>query len=348
MKKLILYVVLIFVFVGCSAHIDTSVNNSVNLAQKDESIATTQSKVEKVEQENEDKVIISDISNWRHPTKEVLDENGLKVIRIELTKEKTYPTFILEPFSDYYLVDSDFLNMFAEKNGYWDFKITDGSKFIEVFCDKANKIIYKTVSNLKTFDINSIDFSDFNGIWYDASFAHIAGFYSKMTIAAERNSNRVDIKLESSTDKTGKALINTNIPFNYAKEAKLSNVDTIGNKIDAKISMYDKSTISFDFLESTAIKDYKKVFTVGFGRFIRENDYLGLQKSMQILEEKYGFDDKHKGFYIPKTDDYSVYFVFEDKTDDGRYRIAVRRCKDTVICAWYIVNPNTEEVEIEN
>lgn len=348
MKIVILCLALIFTFAGCTTHIDTLETASAKPAQENVSITTTQSKIKKVEPEKEDMIIVSDISNWKHPTKEVFAKNGLKVIRIELNKEKTYPTFVLEPFSDYYLENADFLNMLAEKNGYWDFKITDGIKFIEVFCDKANKIIYKTVTDTKTTDTNSIDFYDFNGIWYDASFAHIAGYYSKITIASESNSNQADIKLESSTNETGKSLINTNILFNFAKEARFSNLDTVGNKIDAKITLFDKGTIIFDFLESTTVKDSKNVFTIGFGRFIRESDYLDLQKSMEILEKKYGFDDKHKGFYIPKTEDESVYFVYEDKTDDGRYRIEVRRCKDTSACAWYIVNPNTEEVEIEN
>ncbi|WP_178382292.1 hypothetical protein, partial [Paenibacillus sp. P3E] len=143
------------------------------------------------------------------------------------------------------------------------------------------------------------------------------------------------------------AQIAKNVYFDYTQEAKVTGIDTFGNTIKAKISLYD-GNVSFTNLSSDGYKDKKNIFTVGFGCFIREVDYLNVQKSMKILIKKYGFVDNSQGFYIPKAEDESLYLGYEGKTNDGRYRIAVRYCKDTVIYAWYLVNPITKEVEVEN
>lgn len=291
------------------------------------------------------KVIITDLGKWQHPVKEVFKKNKLTLVSVELTNNKTYPTFIVKSLEGVTAESSDFLYSLSEKNGYWDFRITDGTRFVNVYCDKTKKIITKAESNEKIMDIADINFTEYNGVWLDDSFANKTGYYSKMNIKFLGN-NQAHILFESSTDQTGTAQIVKNVYFDYNQEAKLIGIDSFGNTIKAKISLYD-GDVSFHYLPSNGYTGKKNMFTVGLGRFVNEADYLNVQKSMKILSTKYGFVDNSKGFYIPKYEDDSLYLGYEGKTDDGRYRIAVRYCRDTVIYAWYLVNPYTKEVEVE-
>lgn len=290
-------------------------------------------------------VTIKDLNQWQHPAKEVFKKNKLTLVKVELTNNKKYPIFVVKSLGDFSVDSSDFLYSLAEKNGYWDFSITDGTRYINVYCDKTRKIITKAESGQKTMDIADLHLSTYNGIWLDVSFANKTGYYSKMNITFV-GKNQAHIILESSTAQTGTAQIVTNVYFDYNQEAKLTGTDSSGNTIKAKISFYD-GEVRFTMLSNAGIKNKKKMVTAGFGSFEREADYLNIQKSMKLLIQKYGFVDSSEGFYIPKTEDDSFYLGYEGRTDDGRYRIAVRYCRDTVIYAWYLVNPDTKEIEME-
>lgn len=356
MKKIIAVGMLALVIndiTGCTFDKSESTNemnktNTANTAVKhnigkiDTKIVASIEKTNKIDS----KVIITDLKKWQHPVKEVFKKNKLTLVKVELTNNKTYPTFIVKSLEGVSAESSDFLYSLSEKNGYWDFRITDGARFVNVYCDKTKKIITKAESNEKTMDIADINFSEYNGVWLDVSFANKTGYYSKMNINFLEN-NLAHILLESSTDQTGTAQIVKNVYFDYNQEAKLTGKDSFGNTVKAKISLYD-GNVSFTYLSSDGYKGKKNIFTVGFGSFVKEADYLNVQKSMKILITKYGFEDNSKGFYIPKYEDDSLYFGYEGKTNDGRYRIALRYCRDTVIYAWYLVNPNTKEVEVEN
>ncbi|WP_019908817.1 hypothetical protein [Paenibacillus sp. HW567] len=341
MKKIIAVGMLALVIngiMGCT--FDTAVVHSLGKIDTD-----TVASLNKINN-TDPKVIITDLAKWKHPVKEVFKKNHVTLVRVELTNNKTYPTFIVKSLEGISADSSDFLYSLSEKNGYWDFRITDGTRFINVYCDKTKKIITKAESNEKTMDIATIIFPEYNGVWLDVSFANQTGYYSKMNIKFLEN-NHAHVVLESSTDLTGTAQIVNNIYFDYNQEANFTGIDSFGNTIKAKISLYD-GNVSFDYLSNDAYKGKKNIVTVGSGRFVREAEYLNVQKSMKILITKYGFVDNSKGFYIPKYEDESLYFGYEGKTDDGRYRIGVRYCRDTVIYAWYLVDPDTKEVEVEN
>ncbi len=69
------------------------------------------------------------------------------------------------------------------------------------------------------------------------------------------------------------------------------------------------------------------------------------------MREESGYTDAHEANYIPKADEDdfdSTYFNFEGKTDDGKYRIGIRRCRDTVIVVWLNIDVDTGEVEEDN
>lgn len=293
----------------------------------------------------DDTVVIDDISHWEHPTKEVFQKYEFSLQSVELTNNRKYPIFKVHSLGGHDLDNKDFLDELAAKNGFWDFQITDGQSFVNVYCDKANKQIYKTETNETIKDAATADLSSYAGVWYDASFADIENSYSKLVLEFV-SPNQAEIQLESSTEETGKAFINQTILFDFGGEAKISGKDSAGNIIKAKISLYD-GTIRFTSLSSQVNQDEPNIFTFGQGNFEPEQEYLNIQKAMRIITEKYGLVDNNKGFYIPKTDGDEVYFGYEGKTPEGKYTIAVRRCRDTVIDAWYNVDPDSEEVQIE-
>lgn len=106
---------------------------------------------------NDTAVVISDIANWKHPVKDVLMRENIKILKVELLRNKTYPIFYLEippvyefnsRFAKYF---NSLLHEIAEANGHWDFKVVDekkGLKF-EVECDKRNKLIKDITANGK-------------------------------------------------------------------------------------------------------------------------------------------------------------------------------------------------------
>lgn len=108
--------------------------------------------------DNNDTVyVISDIAGWKHPVKDVLTKENIKILKVELLRNKTYPIFYLE-IAPVYEFNSQFakyfnnlLNEVARANGYWDFKVVDerkGLKF-EVECDTKSKLINEIIANGK-------------------------------------------------------------------------------------------------------------------------------------------------------------------------------------------------------
>ena len=46
----------------------------------------------------DDVVVIDDIGNWRHPTKDVLSKWKIKLIKVEILNHRLYPVFYLDDF----------------------------------------------------------------------------------------------------------------------------------------------------------------------------------------------------------------------------------------------------------
>lgn len=86
------------------------------------------------------KKVISDISNWKHPTKEVFGKYGIKLNRVEIIEN--YPIFYTKfkkKISDDEL--EKILEELLKANGYWDFEIKDefNKKRIKIYGDRENK-----------------------------------------------------------------------------------------------------------------------------------------------------------------------------------------------------------------
>jgi hypothetical protein len=99
-----------------------------------------------------EKVVITEIKNWDHPTKNVFKSYGFIVNKVELLKNKTYPVFYVIHNDSQSIYDFKLLREITEKNGYWDYKIVDGKGYIEVFCDRKQNKIIRTVSDKGELD----------------------------------------------------------------------------------------------------------------------------------------------------------------------------------------------------
>jgi hypothetical protein len=294
-----------------------------------------------------DKVIITNIGTWQHPTKEVFIENGCTVIKVELIKNKTYPIFYVKHDAFHDIYNYPLLKEVALKNGFWDFEIIDSMGFVEVYCDRSRKKLTKSVSDKGITDFTRYNFSKFQGTWYNTSLIGVDDSYNIIELQFDKYGQNAFLSLLSYSKETGKAEIRTKISFDYDGVGYFTyDNDLWGNQGKGSISIsVDDNDISLE-IDYMKRSNEEKGFFVGMGAYAKENDYLALEKAANILEKKFSWKNCHRGFYIPKTDDDSVYFDYDGKDDQGRYVIAVRRCSDTTIVNWYHFTPKTFEVEV--
>ena len=88
------------------------------------------------------KKVISDISNWKHPTKEVFEKYGIKLNRVEIIEN--YPIFYTKFKKKISNNEMEkILEELLKANGYWDFEIKDefSKNRIKIFGDRENKKI---------------------------------------------------------------------------------------------------------------------------------------------------------------------------------------------------------------
>ena len=86
------------------------------------------------------KKVISDISNWKHPTKDVFKKYGIKLNRVEIIEN--YPIFYTKFKKKISNNEMEkILEELLKANGYWDFEIKDefSKNRIKIFGDRQNK-----------------------------------------------------------------------------------------------------------------------------------------------------------------------------------------------------------------
>lgn len=95
--------------------------------------------------QNDDKDVITDIESWNHPVKDVFINNDIKITRVELINDRTYPIFYVELPYEVNLENENAIrymfNEIALNNGFWDYEIKDETHNIavKVRCDKKTK-----------------------------------------------------------------------------------------------------------------------------------------------------------------------------------------------------------------
>jgi len=92
-------------------------------------------------------VVITDIANWKHPTKNVFEKHGIKLTKVVLQQNGVYPVFYAAMPGDPMLVRNDkdniaFLLELGKANGWWDFTLVERG-YIKVFAkfDRKKKIL---------------------------------------------------------------------------------------------------------------------------------------------------------------------------------------------------------------
>lgn len=107
-------------------------------------------------------VIIHDPATWKHPIKPVIEGFGLKIKKVELYQDKTYPIFFVESFESAYNSDTAasyiaFLKSAAKANSYWDFAIQNQTmdQMIQVACNKSQKKVESIKVDGKKVDLDS-------------------------------------------------------------------------------------------------------------------------------------------------------------------------------------------------
>lgn len=103
--------------------------------------------------------VITDISSWNHPAKTIFNREGIKINKVVLKDNKTYPVFYVTLNKDLNSSNKDYytklIKDIALANGYWDYEIIDESRGadIKVTCkDKksVDKISYNKDANYFT------------------------------------------------------------------------------------------------------------------------------------------------------------------------------------------------------
>lgn len=212
---------------------------------------------------------------------------------------------------------------------------------------KEEEVITQDITDEDDKDNTIYDFSKYEGEWYDTSFINVDEGVNMIKLDFSDDNKSAMITLVSSSEEKGFAEIKTETKFDHYGKGNFSyNDDLWGNKGSGEICISD-DTVNIK-IEETKTVNSEKGFSLGFGNYVTKKDYNGIKKAMDILHKDYDYEDNHKGSYIPKTDDNdSVYFAYEGIDGQGRYIIGVRKCKDTVIVAWYYFEPDTFEVEVE-
>lgn len=90
------------------------------------------------------KKVISDISTWSHPIKDIFNKYKIKINKVELVDK--YPVFYVSFGKVYSKVELDkIISELLKANGYWNFEIKDEltEKSIKIYGDKKNKKLLK-------------------------------------------------------------------------------------------------------------------------------------------------------------------------------------------------------------
>lgn len=155
MKKIILILLVCLIFSSCGVNQAPQSSESIPVTETSTTLTlqkeTTPTKLE-------DKVNADDINNWEHPVKLVLQQNSIEIKKLELTKDKTYPTFFVkfpEYFDEEYFIFK-IVNEITKANAYWDYTLIDESRNIkiEVLNDKENRYVKSYIYNGTETDIS--------------------------------------------------------------------------------------------------------------------------------------------------------------------------------------------------
>ncbi|WP_234118489.1 hypothetical protein [Clostridium hydrogenum] len=150
MKKLILVCTLVATVVTFSACNSSSQSNKTvtTTTKKAKAVVSSSANTNKSDNNNDD-VVITDISSWDHPAKKVFNDNSIKVNKVELKDNKTYPIFYVSLSRDLDAASKNYylrlMKSIAAANNYWDYEVKDENKDVDIKVTCENKTKLKSI-----------------------------------------------------------------------------------------------------------------------------------------------------------------------------------------------------------
>lgn len=147
MKKIIIFSLLCVFLSSCSGQSAIDKDN--------DEILPTSGTIES------DIIVIEDIATWEHSIKYVFEDKNIPISKIELTKNKTYPTFYVTLSNEIIHKEAigSLIELIAKANGFWDYSLVDQSNKIkiEVLIDKENRKVKSYILNGEKIDFVKTD-----------------------------------------------------------------------------------------------------------------------------------------------------------------------------------------------
>jgi hypothetical protein len=100
--------------------------------------------------------VITDVSSWRHPVKDVFRKHKVLLRKVELLRNKKYPVFYVDlPYDPQTSASRSFYHQLylelLEANGPWDYALQSDHDHIriEIRWDKENEVISEDIVSVK-------------------------------------------------------------------------------------------------------------------------------------------------------------------------------------------------------
>lgn len=153
--------------------------------------------------------VISDVSSWNHPVKNIFGREAIKINKVVLQNNKTYPVFYVTLSKElnaenkaYY---TKLMKEIALANGYWDYEVIDSSKGadIKVKCKNKNaieSITYNKDSNYFTVSSAQVLSKEQELVNYLTS--NVSEVKSFVDVHANNTTSKASIYVERYPDET--------------------------------------------------------------------------------------------------------------------------------------------------
>ena len=104
-----------------------------------------------------DLIVINNVKVWNHPTKAIFNKYKIELVKVELSRGKTYPTFFVKmPYDPLSSQNDSYYNKvlleILKANGWWDYSLNDSQDgvIISIKWDKRQKTMQKDFISIKS------------------------------------------------------------------------------------------------------------------------------------------------------------------------------------------------------
>jgi hypothetical protein len=104
-----------------------------------------------------DLIVINNVKVWNHPTKAIFNKYQIELVKVELSRGKTYPTFFVKmPYDPLSSQNDSYYNKvlleILKANGWWDYSLNDSQDgvIISIKWDKRQKTMQKDFISIRS------------------------------------------------------------------------------------------------------------------------------------------------------------------------------------------------------